>query len=47
MGVQVVTINADLLQFQSAPCASESSIGVVALIGARAAAEASVRCNRE
>jgi hypothetical protein len=36
-------MNADLLHFQSAPSASESSIGGVDLIGAKAAAQASVR----
>ena len=41
---QVVRINADLLHFQFVPPASESSIGgVVELIGARIAAQASVR----
>ena len=43
MGAQVVRINADLLHFQSAPSASESSIGGVDLIGAKVAAQASVR----
>ena len=43
MGEQVVTINADWLHFQSAPSASESSIGGVDLIGAKVAAQASVR----
>src|ERR1700694_5732387 len=42
-GAQVVRINADLLHFQFAPAASESSTGGVDLIGAKVAAEASVR----
>jgi hypothetical protein len=41
LGAQVVRINADLLHFQSAPSASESS--VADLIGVKAAAQASVR----
>jgi hypothetical protein len=41
--VQVVTIKADLLHFQPAPSASESCIGAVDLIGAKVAAQASVR----
>ena len=43
LGAQVVRINADLLHFQSAPSASESSIGGVDLIGAKVAAQASMR----
>jgi hypothetical protein len=43
LGAQVVRINADLLHFQSVPSASESSIGVVDLIGAKVAAQASAR----
>jgi hypothetical protein len=43
LGAQVVKINADLLHFQPAPSASESSIGGVDLIGAKVAAQASVR----
>ena len=43
LGAQVVKINADLLHFQPAPSASESSIGGVDLIGVKAAAQASVR----
>ena len=43
LGAQVVKINADLLHFQCAPSASESSIGVVDLIGVKVAAQASVR----
>ena len=43
LGAQVVRINADLLHFQSAPSASESRIGGVDLIGAKVAAQASVR----
>jgi hypothetical protein len=43
LGAQVVRINADLLHFQSAPSASESSIGGADLIGAKVAAQASVR----
>jgi hypothetical protein len=43
LGAQVVRINADLLHFQSAPSASESSIGGVDLIGAKVAAQASAR----
>jgi hypothetical protein len=39
----VVRINADLLHFQFAPSASESSIGVVDLIGDKVATQASVR----
>jgi hypothetical protein len=38
----MVRINADLLHFQSAPSAPESSIGGVDLIGAKVAAQASV-----
>jgi hypothetical protein len=43
LGAQVVRIAADLLHFQPAPSASESSIGGVDLIGAKVAAQASVR----
>ena len=43
LGAQVVRTNADLLHFQPAPSASESSIGGVDLIGAKVAAQASVR----
>jgi hypothetical protein len=43
LGAQVVRINADLLHFQSAPSASESSFGGADLIGVKAAAQASVR----
>jgi hypothetical protein len=43
LGAQVVRIKADLLHFQSAPSASESSIGGVDLIGAKVAAQASIR----
>ena len=43
MGVQVVRINTDLLQLQPAPSASESRIGGADLIGAKVAAQASVR----
>jgi hypothetical protein len=43
LGAQVVSINADLLHFHFTPSASESSIGGVDLIGARVAAQASVR----
>jgi hypothetical protein len=43
LGAQVVKINADLLHFQGAPPASESSIGVVDLTGVKGAAHASVR----
>lgn len=39
----MVTIKADLLHFQSAPSASESCIGGVDLIGAKVAAQASVK----
>ena len=42
LGAQVVRI-ADLLHFQSAPSASESSIGGVDLIGAKVATQASAR----
>jgi hypothetical protein len=41
--VQVVRTNADLLHFHSAPSALESRIGGVDLIGAKVAAQASVR----
>jgi hypothetical protein len=43
LGAQVVTINAELLHFHSAPPASESSIGGIDLIGAKSAAQATVR----
>jgi hypothetical protein len=43
LGAQVVTINAELLHFHSTPPASESSIGGIDLIGAKSAAQASVR----
>jgi hypothetical protein len=43
LGAQVVRITADLLHFQPAPSASESSIGGVDLIGAKVAAQASIR----
>jgi hypothetical protein len=39
----VVRTNADLLHFQSAPSDPESSIGGVDLIGAKIAAQASIR----
>jgi hypothetical protein len=39
----MVRITADLLYFQSAPSASEKSIGGVDLIGAKVAAQASIR----
>ena len=42
LGAQVVKINADLLQFQWPPSASESSIGVVDLIGVKVATQAIV-----
>jgi len=42
LGAQVVKINADLLHFQTAPSASESSIGGVDLIGTKVAAQATV-----
>jgi hypothetical protein len=42
LGAQL-RINADLLHFQFAPPASESSVGGVDLIGAKVAAQASVR----
>jgi hypothetical protein len=43
LGAQVVRIIADLLHFQPAPSALESSIGGVDLIGAKVAAQPSVR----
>jgi hypothetical protein len=43
LGAQVVTINAELLHFHSTPPVSESSIGGIDLIGAKSAAQASVR----
>lgn len=43
VGAQVVMINADLLHFQFAPSASESRIGGVDRVGAKVAAQASVR----
>jgi hypothetical protein len=43
LGAQVVRITADLLHFQPAPSASESRIGGVDLIGAKVAAQASIR----
>jgi len=41
--VQLVRINADLLHFHSSPSALESSTGGVDLIGAKVAAQASVK----
>jgi hypothetical protein len=43
LGSQLVRISADLLHFQSAPSASDSSIGGADPIGAKVAAQASVR----
>jgi len=43
LGTQVVRINAELLHFHFSPPASESGIGGVDLIGAKSAAQASVR----